>query len=688
MIYYTELKDQDGDVYKKRGKDKKTYSDTIYSFDIEVSNVFRYGDRWDVFNPDKSKDYYTDTDKLAIPYIWQFGINDTVYYGREFLDFQHVLESISDKYITKVIYVHNLSYEMAFIVNIIINNNWHISNMISRDIHKPISFYIDELNIEFRCSYMLTNMSLSNSAKEYTNIEKLDTLDYDAYMRTPDTLLSDSELLYCEYDIKCLYAIILHFRALYEHIALIPVTLTSIARAELRKEVDYYYIRKMQKLTSEVDMRLREWATFSGGYTHTNILRAGKVWKNVKCKDIASSYPYTLCCERLPVGKFRKCPKWEFNSDPNFGYIALIKFTGVHHKYYNHYMQVSKCIDDEGLVNDNGRVVSLDSCSYWLTNVDFDIIMRCYQVDHYEVLECYSCYLEYLDERVIKFILKLYGDKTKLKGIKDQESVYKQSKSVINSLYGISVQNVLKQSSDFVNNEWIRKPFSREFVADKLEDQKHSMSNLIPYCCGIFVTALSRKHLMECILYSKEFDRDVCYCDTDSIKYLGDHEDIFEAYNKEVIRKYNKVIRKYKSISLSDFMPVDPTGKAHPIGFYEDDGVYTEAKFMGAKKYCYREDGDLHLTLAGVAKSGVVALKDDINNFKNGLVFDYDTSGKLTHTYLDNMPLVNVNGYETKLSYGVVLYPTTYTLGTTDIYDLLCEQMQVALAEERYKENE
>lgn len=684
MIYYEELVDiKNPVVHKKRGAKTKPISDTIYTFDIEVSNLFLINGEWTVFDRTLSKDYYTDVDKLALPYIWQFGIEDDVYYGREFMDFDKVLKQLSDKDVTKVIYVHNLSYEMAFLINILVNNNYHVSNMISRDIHKPISFHIDELNIEFRCSYMLTNMSLANSAREYTDIEKLDTLDYDDHVRTPLSPLTDQELMYCEYDIRCLTGVIRHFLGKYEHMSCIPPTLTAIARTELRKRVDYYYVRHMQQLVSSVNIRLIEWACFSGGYTHTNILRAMKIWKYITCMDIASSYPYTICCERLPVGKFHRCPKYKFNCDPNFGYIAKIRFNGVHHKYYNHYMQVSKCIDPVDLVNDNGRVVSIASCDMWLTNIDFDIIIRCYDVDDYEVLDCYDCYLEYLDERVIKYVLELYGNKTKLKGIKDMEAIYKQSKSVINSLYGISVQNVLKQSSDFVNNEWIRKAFSREFVADKLEDQKHSMSNLFPYAVGVFITAYSRKHLMECVLYSRAFDRDVCYCDTDSIKYLGNYDYIFEAYNKGVIRKYKKVIQKYKSITLDDFMPTDPKGNKHPIGFYEFDGSYEEAVFMGAKKYAYRENGELHLTLAGVSKSGVTALNNDLRNFKKGLVFDYDHSGKLTHSYLDNMTEADVDGYHTSLSYGVVLYPTTYTLGTTDIYDLICERMQIRDAELR-----
>jgi hypothetical protein len=124
---------------------------------------------------------------------------------------------------------------------------------------------------------------------------------------------------------------------------------------------------------------------------------------------------------------------------------------------------------------------------------------------------------------------------------------------------------------------------------------------------------------------------------------------------------------------------------------YEDDGVYSEAKFLGAKKYCYREDGKLKLTLAGVAKSGVKALNNDINNFKDGFVFDYDASGKLTHFYNENQPeadIEDVDGhiYHSDLSYGITLAPTTYTIGLTDLYEALIKDFLIKEAERRGNE--
>ena len=691
MLPFKDLVDDNTFLYNKKGnKYRKTtvYSDTIYSFDIEVSNLFFFDGKWQVFDKSKPKDFYADVPKIGLPYIWQFGVNRQVYYGRELKDFLKVLQMISSDYIRKIIYIHNLSYEFQFLLNLL--DGYTIEKMCCRDIHKPISFLVTELNIEFRCSYMLTNMSLEKAAEEFTSVEKLDTLDYDAYVRTPLTKLSADEMLYAAYDIICVYEIVKHFRRIYEHVADIPLTSTGEVRREFRKQVDYYYIMKQQKLVPNLKTYMILWACFAGGYTHANILNANRVIKRVRSKDIASSYPYCLLC-KLPKTQFRRCLTSEFRKNENFGYIAYIKFKNVKSKYYTHYMQVSKCISSKHLTADNGRVVSCDYTEMWLTSIDFDIIEKNYSFE-YEIVKCYKSFLDYLDERIIKFILKLYGNKTRLKGIKEKESVYKRDKAMLNSLYGMSVTNPLKQSAEY-NSGWIRQELTERFINEKLEEMKKSASTLLYYGVGVWVTALARQHLMDCVLYSKEFDRDVCYCDTDSIKYTGEHESIFREYNQKVYDHYIELIERFPDLTLDDFQPVDVKGVKHPIGMYEDDGVYSEAKFLGAKKYCYREDGKLKLTLAGVAKSGVKALNDNINNFKDGFVFDYDASGKLTHFYNENQPEADIedidgNIYHSDLSYGITLAPTTYTIGMTDLYEALIKDFLIKEAERRGNEKD
>ena len=47
---------------------------------------------------------------------------------------------------------------------------------------------------------------------------------------------------------------------------------------------------------------------------------------------------------------------------------------------------------------------------------------------------------------------------------------------------------------------------------------------------------------METVL---QLDKDVIYCDTDSIKYVGDHDDVFRRYNMKVYERYQRCIDRY-----------------------------------------------------------------------------------------------------------------------------------------------
>lgn len=236
------------------------------------------------------------------------------------------------------------------------------------------------------------------------------------------------------------------------------------------------------------------------------------------------------------------------------------------------------------------------------------------------------------------------------------------------------------------NDPKLRKRFD-EFVEKTLKGQRKSYSNLIYYATGLWVTSYSRRNVFLTALKigngkgTKFTDDQECYIDTDSIKFIGDHTHIFQEYNRGVLEKYKAVIKHYPEFTLDDFMPKDINGIKRPIGFFEFDGIYNEAVFLGAKKYAYRDKKGLHITCAGVAKSGVKALNDDIRNFRKGFVFDYHNSGKLTHVYIDNQNPIDFIDYKgnkqySDLEYGVVLQPTTYTIGITSEYESLIKSVQ------------
>ena len=98
---------------------KKKFDNTIYTFDIETSSylILRGAviPACDYLN--LSKEDREEAEFYSTMYIWQFSINDTVYYGRtwdqlrEFLD---RLEEASPE--RKILFIHNASYEFQFLI--------------------------------------------------------------------------------------------------------------------------------------------------------------------------------------------------------------------------------------------------------------------------------------------------------------------------------------------------------------------------------------------------------------------------------------------------------------------------------------------------------------------------------------------------------------------------------------------
>ena len=120
-LFDNNLEDEENQGFKpKRSKRiDKPVSDTIYVFDIETTSLFDFNGVYKTFDYSKDASFYDGIDKVSLCYIWMFGVNDKVYYGRELRDFEKVLLSISSPDCYKVIWCHNLSYEMCFLMNIL-----------------------------------------------------------------------------------------------------------------------------------------------------------------------------------------------------------------------------------------------------------------------------------------------------------------------------------------------------------------------------------------------------------------------------------------------------------------------------------------------------------------------------------------------------------------------------------------
>lgn len=672
----------------------KCYSETIYTFDIEVSSLFYIDGEWKNF--DKGISDYKDIPKCAVPYIWMFGIDDNVYYGRELRDFYYVLESISNPRITKYIWIHNLGYEMQFLRTLFEEHNLTVTDLIARENRRPIAFKIEELNIVFRCSMHLTGLKLETAAKRFTSLEKkVGDLDYNI-VRSPMTQMNQTELGYCEYDIRTLYYIVLHFKNKYKHLKCIPHTSTGEMRRAYSKICPGYHFENMRKLVPDVYTYRVENAAFAGGLTHGNILYVDQyLIEPMASYDESSAYPFHMCLKEYPQNPFRWVKPehiWKYNHK-QWCVLYGIRFTGAKSRYWNHYIARSKCRFEAGTdakcAWDNGRLISSNGESFfmWITDIDYDIIREAYDFEDIKIVKCAVSKKGYLPKHYIELVLQLYSDKTTKKAAsgpeteeekKERVSFYNSQKSLLNSSFGACCTNIIKSTVEYKDNDWMPlQELTDAVIKEKLDAEREKKRPLFAYQHGVWITAASRRSLFSMIM---KMDEDVVYYDTDSIKFrnVDKHISKFQEHNEWVDAELKKMC-EYYDIDYSLTRPVDPKGVEHPLGRFENEGdpithtAYTEFCTLGAKRYCYRDvtDGELHITVSGVNKSGAASLADDIRNFNKNTFFDYDAAKKNIAMYIDDMAQVtftDVDGwqYTSTYKYGVCIYPTTYKMSMTD----------------------
>lgn len=688
------------------------FDDNIYTFDIETISLFEDEDgEFRPFDYSKDADYYKMHKKVCCPYLWQFGSNGSYYYGRHLDDFQQVLKQLSDQEVTKYIYIHNAEYETQFLLDMIIDNGWTISECCARQKRQPIQYKINELNIVIRCSYQLTNLSLENAAIKFTDLEKaVGELDYNVPY-SPLSKLPDNVMYYALMDVKVLTHVIDHFRKEYKHIKRIPLTQTGTVRRSIQQTCGFWYVKKQQKKVPPFVVYMALVDAYTGGISHGNILflnqtltydEYGGFWSY----DFSSSYPYVMCCYKLPQTPFRIINKKQYElykERDSHAFLLEVKFKNVKSKYFNHYIPTYKMAEVEEyekMTVDNGRLSKINGTfKMVLTDYDFDMIQECYTIEETEIIRIWASAKDYLEPEIIDFIITKYEHKTTLKGVAGQEVFYQKEKEELNAMYGISSQNILKSAIEFHpelegqlddNGEemesWIisgldeNGDMTDEFAEKKLSDMKESFSTLFfPMACGCWITAIARTNLFRNII---KLDRQVVYYDTDSIKGFGEEvKTVVAEYNKEVEERIQESA-KANNIDISKYKPYDIKGICHPIGYFDNETynhktgkeeLYRTFKTLGAKKYMYEDhDGVNHLTMSGVRKKAVDWLNFD--TFEDGTTLSYEACEKLLRLYEDKQePFyykdIDGNIFRCKQRHSIILQPTTFKIGVTD--DLL-----------------
>lgn len=631
----------DGETPIIKTNKKIEYLNIPCGFDIETTSFFHTCGN--------------EEEKTAIMYVWTFGINGIIVMGRTWEEFVTMLNTISKKLkLSKekriVIYVHNLSYEFQFM------RKWFTwIDSFNLELRKPI-WAVTDTGIEFRCSYLLSGYSLAKLAEQLNgyNIKKLvGDLDYNL-IRHCGTPLTENEIAYCVNDVKIVMTYIDNRIKQDGNITLIPMTKTGYVRKYCRnncfytdgnphnkdyKKLRYMDFMKRLRLTPEEYKQLKR--AFQGGFTHANPFYVGKVVKNVGSDDFTSSYPAVMLSEKFPMSSSEVIPNMtreEFEKNIKL-YCCLfdVEFKGIYSKViFENYISISRCWKTINPVINNGRVVSAEVLHTTLTEQDYFIITQMYEWDSIAIKNFRRYKRGYLPTDFIKSILKLYGDKTTLKGVSGKEVEYLQSKEMINSCYGMAVTDIVRDMITY-DNEWGKvKPDIEKTIA-KYNNNK---SRFLFYPWGVWVTAYARRNLFTGIL---EFKNDYIYSDTDSIKTINrqSHIEYINKYNQSITAKLKKAM-EYHNLPEELTHPKTIQGKEKPLGVWDYEGTYTRFKTLGAKRYMTDNNGKINITVSGLNKSVCVPylIKKYENNVFNAFTEDLyippQYTGKNIHTYIDD----------------------------------------------------
>ena len=649
-------------THHKRGKtaDRVEYIDLVCTFDIETTTIIND-------NP------------YAFMYQWQYCIEDYVFMGKtwsEFIDFNETITKALDTHLelngslvcgrSLVTYVHNLSFEFQFCRQFI----GEIISPLITDKYCPLLVPTD-IGITYRCSYRLTNKSLDAFTKDFPHHKLKGDLDYSIIRvpvkEDPKNGLTDLELSYCYNDVKGL-AEALRDRLTKDpkyNIASIPLTSTGYVRKDCQNSMNKAPRNRKRFQDTKLDDHLYKMcrAAFRGGNTHANAAHCGELLHNVKSYDLASSYPAWILTMTYPLGQFEKIEntsnlvKELYSIVKQYCLLVTIRLYNFNYigscgvPYIARAKTFLRICDKEEIVEDNGRIVSAPFAELTLTDIDLMMVLKYYDYSKIEIVEAYRSHRGMLPNELRRVCLDYYKKKTSLKHSENEDDIYNynRAKELLNACYGLMVMRLDRIEYQYINDDYqvIHKPLQQ--MLDKFYSSK---SSFLPYQYGVWVTSWARFVLqmgLDCV------GKDAVYCDTDSVKFIGDHEKDFERLNKQL--RANAL--------LHGAVALDKNGKEVPAGIYDQEQTYSDFMTLGAKKYIYSYDNGktIHSTISGVSKDlgeqfftehGFAAFKDETI---------IPVSGKIQAVYNnDKMHFIIVNGVKILTGSNIAMVPTSYTI--------------------------
>lgn len=655
-------------------KKKVHYVEHLAAFDIETSS------------------YMDEGVKKAVVYSYALAIDDTIYHARRADEFFSLLENIAaDMNLSLdnrlVVYVHNEAYEWQFIKHYM---TWDSAFAIASE--RRIARAVTTLGFEFRCSYILTNKPLEVVGNDVGVKKMVGDIDH-TKIRNSITPLSDEEMGYIDNDVRILIeferqALAQEGGTIEQALRSIPITITGYVRRHMRKVAlaDPYYQELISDLTLNEETYALARHSYQGGYTHANSTLMGQECGETVAVDLASSYPSSMLQFTYPMSTFHNM-SYEFTPedlDKCIGHVHFfVSFVANEavSRYPFPYISRSKVISITDPVVDNGRVFSATRMCLTMTDVDWQIFRRCYDVESIEIANVMVASADYLPAAITDSIVSMYGDKTALKGVAGQEVNYQNAKVNVNGVYGSVSMDPVRIEYEF-NAEDGSFTANVPSIEEAISKYNKSRNRYLYYPWAAWVTAYSRYVLLMTMYDLIDAGVTVMYCDTDSIyhKPTPKAQAIIDRVNNEVRERLSTAMH-YRWFYASDeevedaLAPKDTKGVRHHIGLFEVDGHYDNFKTLGAKRYAVEKDGEFKITVAGLSKKAASYIKEigGMDAFVDGLTIPAEKSGRLTHTYseetvrdmvtdyLGNTCLMEQHGY-------IHLEPSPYVLTVSDDY--------------------
>lgn len=624
------------------------------------------------------------------------------------------------KTIEGIVWVHNLDYELTFLLR---DTQWSVTEndkTFLRDKNAPLQVIFAELpQITFRDTYAIFNKSVASLGEELG----LPKLDYDyKKVRLPWDDLEEHDYTYNKRDNEIVAKAI--YKYMVEHkykVDEIPLTFTSQVRRERKKFITehygknalfkFYYDRN--KFFQSYDMVMDFLRVYQGGLTasikcETNKLITDENTSGVIGVDIKSSYPNQMCTRKFPrfekdntcYGELAdfvyKSGMWKF-------FIGDFTFTNIRVKKEGYILPISSSQMEKGTKSKvktfNGKLLSAEKLTIPVTNIDIEAINLIYDYDEIICEKIITTDKQtYLREEEVAFLLSNFLNKEL--GINKATS-----KLIINSMYGVKVSNPFKDEYEILDGEILKTEFKCRNNDEKHEIYNNFVDNLTTfgggldvYSDGVFITSYARLQLVSMQKYIVEKGGHVVYSDTDSIKFYCDTieqlkilSDDIVAQNKKKIEQ-NKKLPRFKSFAKKFDITDEELDIIAKIGIWEIEDMNDEGTDIaphkafityGAKKYGYINFKDeVKTTIAGCNKQNIPTIINNFakkNNtskvkalsfiFKPGVTYDETASGRTTATKEKTphecMHGLKYNGIEIKQYGGIIIKDTTYTLNMT-----------------------